>query len=36
MESNKPSFDFKQSEQEALEQLCCGTPLEGKDGVPVS
>jgi transposase-like protein len=32
-EENKKPFDFKRFEQEAIEQLQQGKPLEGKDGV---
>lgn len=33
MENNKSLFDFKKFEEDALEQLRSGKPLEGKDGV---
>jgi transposase-like protein len=33
MENEKPSFDFKRFEEEALAQLRSGKPLEGKEGV---
>lgn len=32
-EENKKAFDFKRFQQEAIEQLQQGKPLEGKDGV---